>query len=164
MFNSKMKAKNIPEYHQSSWFVRVLLESSSLNSLFLILRGSGYGSLCTYFTHCTFQKGRHCGPLFFFFPAQYRPASAQTSFGKPPLLYSQSKQDMAIHGQSQCSILLAMTQFSAMDRHGAQTRPMRVCPELLLELFEKWPSLHGVVGCQAGADGSHLASSMWKPA
>lgn len=73
----------------------------------------------------------------FFFPAQYPLASAQISFGKPPLLYSQSKQDMTIHGQSQRSILLAMTYFSAMDRHGSQTSPMSVCPELLLELLEK---------------------------
>ena len=80
-----------------------------------------------------FRKVSIVGHFLFFFPAQYPPSSAQIPFGKPPLLHSHPKEGVAIHGLSQCSILLAMAYFSAIKGHSS----VRVCPELFLKLLEK---------------------------
>lgn len=67
ILNLKMKTTTTKKH---SWippvfiFVRHLLELSSLSSLFLILSGSGCGSLCIDFPHCILPKGRHGESLF----------------------------------------------------------------------------------------------------
>lgn len=96
-------------------FVRDLLECIFLNSLLLILRVSGYGSLCIHFPHCYFRKVGMVGHSSFFLQGITPFFNNSTSnflweITPPPLsVYAPWKwEHMTRHAQLRCRVLLAM--------------------------------------------------------
>jgi len=87
----------------------------------------------------------------------------QISLGKSPPLHSQSRPHLtgSTWPETQSIKMQCPLGHDILFSDGWAQVPNQ--PNESLPCQKKWPSLHGVVECQVGADGSYLATSVWKP-